>query len=107
MAIKLLEITHGQWLYRNVIVHDAVGGLNAAQREQELQAEIKRQIEQGGEGLDEQDRYLLEINLEDLENSSGEEQYYWMISIQAAKEFKRLKVADMNRLEETREERRA
>ena len=75
LAIKLLEITHSQWLYRNVVVHDAVGGLKAAQRKQELQAEIKRQIEQGGEGLDEQDIYLLEINLEDLEHSLGEEQY--------------------------------
>ena len=24
LAIKLLEITHSQWLYRNVAVHDAV-----------------------------------------------------------------------------------
>ena len=101
LTIKLLEITHGQWLYRNVVVHDAVGGLKAAQRKQELQAEIERQKEQRGEGLDEQDRYLLEINLENLENSSGEEQYYWMISIQAAREFRRLKVAEMNRLAET------
>ena len=107
LTIKLLEITHGQWLYRNVVVHDAVGGLKAAQRKQELQAEIERQIEQGGEGLDEQDKYLLEINLEDLENSSGEEQYYWMISIQAAREFRRLKMAEMSRTVVTREERRA
>ena len=57
------------------MVRDAVGGLKAARIKQELQAEIKRQIEQGGEGLDEQDIYLLEINLEDLENSLGEEQY--------------------------------
>ena len=24
LAIKLLEATHGQWLYRNMIVHDTV-----------------------------------------------------------------------------------
>ena len=102
LAIKLLEITHGQRSYRNAVVHDAVGGLKAAQRKQELQAEIERQIEQGGEGLDEQDRYLLEINLEDLENLLGEEQYYWMVSIQAAREFRQLKAAEMNRAVETR-----
>ena len=107
LAIKLLETTHGQWLYRNVVVHDTVGGLKATQRKQELQAEIERQIEQGREGLDKQDRYLLEINLEDLEKSSGEEQYYWMISIQAAREFRRLKLVETNRLAETREEKRA
>ena len=45
LTIKLLEITHGQWLYRNVVVHDAVGGLKAAQRKQDLQTEIERKIE--------------------------------------------------------------
>ena len=98
---------HVQWLYRNVIVHNDVGSLKAAQRKQELQAEIRRQIEQGGERLDEQDRYLLEINLEDLEHLSGEDQHYCMISIQAAREFRQLKVTEMNRAVETQEERRA
>ena len=45
LTIKLLKITHCQWLYRNVVVHDAVGGLKAAQRKQELQAEIEQHIE--------------------------------------------------------------
>ena len=36
LAIKLLEITHGQWLYRNFVAHDDVGGLKAAQRKQDL-----------------------------------------------------------------------
>ena len=26
LAIKLLEATHGQWLYRNMLVHDTVSG---------------------------------------------------------------------------------
>ena len=34
---------------------------------------------------DEQDRYLLDINLEDLETSTGEDQYYWLIAILAAR----------------------
>ena len=46
-----------------MLVHDTVSGLKAAERKEELQ----RKIELGGAGLDEQDRYLLEINLEDLE----------------------------------------
>ena len=31
LAIKLLEATHGQWLYRNMLVHDTVSGLKAAE----------------------------------------------------------------------------
>jgi hypothetical protein len=52
-TIKLLKITHCQWLCRNIVVHDAVGDLQAAQRKQELQTETKRHIELGGEELDE------------------------------------------------------
>ena len=63
LAIKLLEATHGQWLYRNMLVHDTLSGLKAAERKEELLREIEDQIELGGSGLDEQDIYLLEINL--------------------------------------------
>ena len=59
LAIKLLEATHGQWLYRNMIVHDTVSGLKSAEGKEEIQGEIEDQIELGGSGLYEQDRYLL------------------------------------------------
>ena len=85
LAIKLLEATHGQWLYRNMLVHDNMSGLKAAERKEELQRKIEDQIELGGAGLDEQDRFMLEINLEDLETSTGEDQYYWLIAIRATR----------------------
>ena len=84
-AIKLLEATYRKWLYRNMLVHNTVSGLKAAERKEELQREIEDQIELGGAGLDKKDRYLLDINLEDLETSTGEDQYYWLIAIQAAR----------------------
>ena len=34
---------------------------------------------------DERDHYLLEINLEDLETSTGENQHYWLLQIEAAR----------------------
>ena len=33
LVIKLLEATYGQWLYRNVVMHDIVGGLEAVKPE--------------------------------------------------------------------------
>ena len=72
--------------YRNMLVHDTVSGLKVAERKEELQREIEDQIELEGAGLDEQDRYLLKINLEDLETSTGEDQYYWLIAIRSARE---------------------
>ena len=67
LSIQLFEATHGHWIYINMLVHDTVSGLKAAEGKEELQREIEDQTELGGSGLDKQDRYLLEINLEDLE----------------------------------------
>ena len=85
LVIKLLEVTHGQWLYRNVHVHDATAGIAATARKEEIQQFIEDQMDLGGEGLDERDHYLLEINLEDLETSSGKGQHYWLVQIEAAR----------------------
>ncbi len=40
---KLMEATHGQWLYRNVQIHGEVTGTQAALRKEAIQKEIKDQ----------------------------------------------------------------
>jgi len=85
LVIRLLEITHGQWLYRNVQVHDNVAGIVATERKEKLQEAIEMQILQGGDGLEEEDRYLLDIRLDDLESTSGETQEYWLLAITSAR----------------------
>ena len=54
------------------------------------------QLDMGGEGMEEEDKYLLEINLEDLNSTSGESQEYWLLAIQAARESMRLRVRQQN-----------
>ena len=44
----------------------------------------------GWEDLTYEDQYLAEVNLEDLEHTSGEWQEYWLVGIQAAREASRL-----------------
>ncbi len=83
LVVKLLEVNHGQWLYRNVHVHDKVAGVAVMACKEEIQCFIEDQLELGEEGLDPNDHYLLEINLEDLDTSSGEEQHYWLLQIKA------------------------
>ena len=85
LVTRLLEITHGQWIYRNFVVHDRVSGTLATAKKEELQREIERQQDLGATELLEEDKYLLEVNLEDLERSSGERQEYWLLAIQAAR----------------------
>ncbi len=48
--------------------------------------EISHQLEMGAEGLAEGDRFLLECNFNELATTNGEQQEYWIVAIQAARE---------------------
>jgi hypothetical protein len=84
LITRLLEITHGQWVYWNFIVHDLVLGTIVMAKKEELLREIERQQELGDTGLLEEDKYLAEVNLEGLETTSGERQHYWLLAIKTA-----------------------
>ncbi len=84
VVTKLLEMTHGQWLYRCIQVHDRVQGTQATLQKEELQKEIEAHQELEYDGLLDEDQYLAEVNLDDLESSSGERQEYWLVAICAA-----------------------
>jgi hypothetical protein len=75
---KLLEATHGQWLYQCAQIHARLNGTNATLRQEELQREIESQMAE--------DQYLAEVNLEDLESTTGKRQEYWLVVICAARE---------------------
>ena len=64
---KLLEATHGVWIYRNITMHDKVAGLVVTKRKEQLIKEIEMQIELGGEGLAEKDKWMLDIDLNSVE----------------------------------------
>jgi hypothetical protein len=85
-VIKLLEATHSQWLYRCVQIHDKVTGTCITACKEEILQEIERQLELGTKDLLDEDQYLAEVNLNDLESSSGECQEYWLLAICAARE---------------------
>ena len=52
---------------------------------EDIAAQIEEQLLQGGEDLLEEDAYLLEINLGDLQSSTGEQQEYWLLALKAAR----------------------
>ena len=53
--------------------------------------EIEHQLTLGGEGLTEEDKFLLECNFDDLISTNGEQQEYWILAIQTAREACRLR----------------
>ena len=42
LITKLLEFTHGQWLYRNVHVHESISKTTATPHKEEIQMEIEK-----------------------------------------------------------------
>ena len=49
--VKLLEVTHGQWLYRNVHIHDIISGEKATHVKESIWRELVLQMGIGGDGL--------------------------------------------------------
>ena len=87
LSTKLLECTHGQWLYRNVMVHDMVAGTARSLHKEHILGEIERQLNDATP-LSEEDQYLLEINPGNIRQGTGEAQEYWLLAIQAARRAK-------------------
>lgn len=102
LVTRLLEITHGQWLYRCVQIHDKTQGTLITNRKENLQRQIEEEMDKGWDDLLEEDQYLAEINLEDLEVSNGERQEYWLLSIRAARAASRHTRRNRRRQQTTR-----
>ena len=91
LITQLLQITHLQWIYRCVLVHDRATGTLVSAHKEELMKEISHQLEMGEDGLAEEDKFLLECNFDKLATTNGEQQEYWILAIQAAREAHRLR----------------
>ena len=91
LITRLLEITHGQWLHRSFVIHDPLSGIIATRKKEELILEIECQWELGDAGLLEEDKYLAEVNLGDIENTLGERLHYWLLAIKTARKAKILR----------------
>lgn len=87
---RLLEITHGLWIYRNLLIHEDTAGILASTNKERIAAAIEEQIRLGPEGLREEDHWMLEVDLNDLETSKGEKEAYWVLAIRTARERCRL-----------------
>ena len=68
--MRLIEVTHGQWCYRNMHVHDATAGMEVTARKKAVQRFVEDQLEMVEEGMDKRD---------------GEDQHYWLLQIEAVR----------------------
>jgi hypothetical protein len=101
LITQLLQVTHGQWIYRCVLVHDRSTGTLISAHKEDMLKEIEHQLALGDEGLAEEDKFLLECNFDELVTTNGEQQEYWILAIQAAREVCRLRAAARGTLNAT------
>ena len=75
-------------------MHDRTTGTIISSHKEELLKEIDHQLTLGPEGLSEEDRFLLECNFDELTSTTGERQEYWLLAIQAAREWCHLRAQE-------------
>eukprot|EP00956_Cyclotella_meneghiniana_P030106 scaffold74950_cov70-Cyclotella_meneghiniana.AAC.2 len=62
-----------------------VSGEKATRRKESIRIELEHQMSLDENGLTEEDQYLLELNLDDLDHSTGEDQAIWLLLLKAAR----------------------
>jgi hypothetical protein len=68
-----------------------VAGIFASKRKEILLGDIEEQIAMGEVGLQEEDKWLLEVELNDFAcDTAGEKEAYWVMAITTARERFRL-----------------
>ena len=81
---KLLHITHGQWIYRNVSKHHSRHGLLKDLERRSLLREIDQYMSVSPEEVPEESRFLLEIDFQQIRTAATESQAYWVHAMRAA-----------------------
>ncbi len=81
---KILQLTHSQWIFRNISFHDKKNGYLCNKMADELLQHINSPLDLALEDLPESSRFLLEINFSELSASHLETQKYWTLAVDAA-----------------------
>ena len=82
---QILQISHAQWIFRNVSLHDAREGYLRVQKREKVLEEVDRLSQVDPRFLPERSRYLLEIDFSTPSSSKDlVKQQYWLYSMKAA-----------------------
>ena len=81
-----------------MVVHDELNRFYAIEGREKLHRAIKEQLNYGGDDLAEEDKWLTEVNLQSLDDSTGEREAYWVLVIEMARERFRIQHEDAGRV---------
>ena len=80
----ILQISHSQWIFRNITLHDKVRGTLRLKERKEVLKEVGQLIETDPADVPMESRFLLEFDFDSLYRTSFEKQTYWVRAIKAA-----------------------
>lgn len=82
---KLLKISHTQWIFRNMTLHDRKYGHLARIRREELAQEIEHLHALDPDMIPEESKFLLDFDPDDLAEGDISNQEHWIIAVKAAR----------------------
>jgi hypothetical protein len=91
--LKLLHITHSQWIFRNISLHDRINGYLHKKKSEEIVLELESLAGTAPENVPAESQFLLEINFSNLTKSHIESQKYWILAVNATLTAQRCQVA--------------
>ena len=83
---RLLQITHSQWLFRNISLHSKEGGSMRKKKVEEMRSEAELLASVNPVALQEESRFLLELDGERYVRGEGHyhDKVYWLSAMRAA-----------------------
>ena len=82
---RILRITHSQWIYRNVCLHDRKEGYLHHYEMEEMKDKAEELAEINAAELPKESRFLLEMDGKESTNRTYNDLDYWIRAVEAAK----------------------
>ena len=82
---RILRITHSQWIYRNLTLHDQARGHLRLKQRLDVLEQIEELMDMDPRDIPEDSKFLLEFDFDRLRTSDLENQQYWVFAVQAAR----------------------
>ena len=82
---QLLNVTHSQWIYRNITKHHHTNGTIKLAARRDVLKEIEQQLDQGLNNIPPECRWLLEIDPDTIYTRRLEDQQHWLDAVNAAR----------------------
>jgi hypothetical protein len=81
---RLIKISHTQWIFRNLTLHDRQLGHLAQLRRKELASELERLHSLDSDDVPKESQFLLDFDIDDLAEGDIFLQEQWIIAMRAA-----------------------